>query len=130
MAGQRHDTTAKKAAFLKAFLTAGTVLHAAKAAKIDRHSHYRWMKEDEEYAAAFRDAEVGVTELLEHEAQRRAKDGVEEPVFHDGAIVGHKLKYSDLLMIFLLKARAPHKYREVIRNEHSGDVNIHVIYDG
>lgn len=130
MAGDRHDTTAKKAAFLKAFGVAGTILHAAAAVGIDRHTHYNWLKSDPEYAAAFAEAEVGVTELLEHEAVRRAKDGVEEPVFHDGAIVGHKLKYSDLLMIFLLKARAPQKYRETIRNEHSGDVTIHVLYDG
>jgi hypothetical protein len=57
---------------------------------------------------------------MEQEADRRAIEGVDEPVFHKGTVVGHIRKYSDTLLIFRLKALAPAKYRETIRQEHSG----------
>ena len=44
---------------------------------------------------------------LEAEARRRAVQGVRQPVFHQGKVVGHIRKYSDLLLIFLLKHRRP-----------------------
>ena len=55
--------------------------------------------------------EIG-TSALEDEAHRRAFDGTEEPVFHQGQECGSVRKYSDTLAIFLLKAHAPEKYRE------------------
>ena len=51
-------------------------------------------------------------ELLEAEARRRAAMGVEEPVFYKGQVVGHIRKYSDNLLMFLLKAHWPEKFRE------------------
>ena len=46
-----HITTAKKAAMLKALLkTKGLVTQAAALAGMERSAHYRWMKEDPEYA--------------------------------------------------------------------------------
>ncbi len=44
--------------------------------------------------------------------RRRAVEGVDEPRFHDGQICGHVRKYSDTLLIFMLKARRPDKYKE------------------
>ena len=41
---------------------------------------------------------------------RRAREGVEEPVFQGGLCCGHVRRYSDLLLIFLLKSRRPHRY--------------------
>ena len=55
---------------------------------------------------------------LEAEALRRAVDGVEETVYQAGTPVGTTRKYSDSLLMFLLKARRPAVYRE--RVEHSG----------
>jgi hypothetical protein len=55
-----------------------------------------------------RRAETG-TDLLEDEALRRAEDGVAEPRFYEGRLCGHVQKYSDTLLIFLLKARRPQK---------------------
>ena len=52
------------------------------------------------------------TEALEYEAVRRAYHGVAEPVFYNGVQCGSVTKYSDKLLMFLLKARNPAKYRE------------------
>jgi hypothetical protein len=43
---------------------------------------------------------------------RRAYHGVEEPVFYKGVQCGSVTKYSDRLLMFLLQARNPAKYRE------------------
>lgn len=47
---------------------------------------------------------------LEDEARRRAVEGVEEPVFYQGDVVGHVKKYSDDLLKLLLKANRREKY--------------------
>jgi hypothetical protein len=39
------------------------------------------------------------------EAVRRAKDGYIKPVFHQGVKVGEVREYSDVLLMFMLKAR-------------------------
>lgn len=48
--------------------------------------------------------------ILENEALRRALKGTEEHVFYKGEITGAKTKYSDALLIALLKAHCPEKY--------------------
>ena len=52
------------------------------------------------------------TEVLEREAWRRARDGTPEPVFQHGKEVGVIQRYSDQLLMFLLRARAPERYRD------------------
>jgi hypothetical protein len=103
---QRQD------AFLAAFVEHATVTAAAHAAGIARRTHYWWLETDEGYAKRFKDADDQVTEALEAEAKRRAHVGVSEPVFYKGEAVGTIQKYSDTLLIFLLKARRPDVYRE------------------
>ena len=46
-------------------------------------------------------------DCLEQEAVRRAVEGVEEPVFHQGEVVGFVTKYSDALLGKLLTGRRP-----------------------
>ncbi len=58
-------------------------------------------------------------------SHRRAFEGVEEPVFHQGKQCGTIRRYSDTLTIFLLKAHRPAKYRE--RREHIGEVRYGVV---
>ena len=60
---------------------------------------------------------------MEREAARRAYHGVEEPVFHKGEVCGSIRKYSDTLMIFLLKARRPEVYRDM-QEQGRGGVNV------
>jgi len=64
------------------------------------------------FAAAFREADLKATEVLEREAWRRANEGFAEPVYQHGKLVGTVQRYSDNLLMFLLRARAPERYRD------------------
>ncbi len=110
--------TAKKRAFLRAYAETANITYAARAGKCSRNAHYKWLKTDKAYQETFQEAKQEAIELLEGEARRRAVQGVEEPVFYKGEVVGAVQKYSDTLLIFLLKAARPEKYRD--RYEHTG----------
>jgi hypothetical protein len=114
----RQATAKRQALFLEAYALDGTIMHAAKRAGINRKTHFRWMKEAE-YAQRFLAAQEEAADLLEREARRRALVGVDEPVFYKGVQCGAVRKYSDVLLIFLLKGLRPEKYRE--RFEHTGE---------
>ena len=101
----------KRRAFLRAYAETCNIKLAAQAAGIHRQRHYDWMKDDD-YAKAFDHAKQEAVETLEAEARRRAVDGWEVPVYQGGRKVGAIRKYSDLLLIFLLKAAAPETYRD------------------
>lgn len=89
-----RDTTRRhKNAFLAAYAVQGNVAGAARVAGIHRSDHYRWLA-DVEYAKRFAEVEEDAIEGLEAEARKRAFAG------------------SDVLLIFLLKASRPSKYRE------------------
>lgn len=102
----------KKRAFLSAYVQFGTVTDAAESAGIARCRHYEWRAEDSDYARAWLDAEDRYAEKLEREADRRAVEGVEEPLTYQGEVFGKVRKYSDNLLMFRLKALKPDKYRE------------------
>jgi len=104
--------TGKQRAFLAAFRIECTIKHAADACDQDRGNHYRWMKSSESYREAFALAEQDVADELEREARRRAIEGVTEPIMYRGKQVHAVQRYSDLLLIFLLKGARPHKYRD------------------
>lgn len=110
----------KKRAFLAAHSEVGNITQAAEIAGIDRRTHYDWMESDPVYVEAFRDAEMQAADRLEAEARRRAVEGVDEPVFYGGKPCGTIRKYSDTLLIFLLKGALPEKYRERTSTELTG----------
>jgi hypothetical protein len=56
---------------------------------------------------------------IRDEMQRRAIHGVDEPVFHQGEIVGHITRYSDRLLGLMAKAHLP-EYRDQARLEVTG----------
>jgi hypothetical protein len=100
------------------------VTHAAAAARIDRTTHNHWLNAEPHYAEAFAVAKERANENLEREARRRAVEGTEEPVFHQGKVCGGIRKYSDTLLIFLMKGAMPDRYRE--RVDVNAQVNVTV----
>lgn len=102
----------------------GRVDKACQSANVDRSTFYDWLKADPDYKAAFEAAQERTTRMLEDEAFRRAFDGVDEPVFHQGQECGKIRRYSDTLLIFLLKAQNPAKYREKFDHTHHGTVSV------
>lgn len=120
MGSRRQQADARKRAFLDAFRLNGNVSASARAVEIDRNTPYGWAADDLDFKAAWEEAEQEAIDRLEQEARRRAEEGCLEPVYQGGLLVGHKQVYSDTLMVLLLKAHRPDKYRERQSIEHSG----------
>lgn len=98
--------------FLDALADTCNVSAAAKAAGIRRSTAYEFRKNNPDFAAKWDEALEKATDELEAEARTRAL-GFEEPVFNsEGEEVGTVRRYSDTLMIFLLKAYRPKRFRE------------------
>ena len=117
-------TPEKRAAFLSALADCGNVADAARQAGIARNALYLWKRDDSDFAAEWEAALIAGGETLEEEAVRRARDGWDEPVWYQGQQVGTVRRYSDTLLIFLLKGLMPEKYGERQKIEHSGAVDI------
>lgn len=99
-------------AFLDSLRKLGNITLACEAAQIDRSTPYARRDADEKFAAAWDDALEESIDRLEAEARRRAEEGTLKPVFYQGDAVGFIKEYSDTLMVLLLKAHRPEKYRE------------------
>lgn len=89
----------KKAPFLEAFARIGTIAGASDAVGISRYAVHDWKRNDAAFLEAFQQAEAALTENLESVAVDKA------------------LKGDNVLIQFLLKARAPQKYTERYRHE-------------
>lgn len=128
------------------FLTAliacsGNQTKAAKAAKVDRKTVWMWRniesKTREKFCEAFKTAMAALGDALESEAWRRAVDGTTKQVTYRGQPVFVWVKddkvvergtagavrqplvetsYSDQILIALLKANKPKKYRDRSEN--------------
>ena len=109
-----------KPSFLEALRTTGNATVAAKTAGIDRANAYKARRRSKVFARQWNEAIEHAVDLLEKEARRRAEEGVQEPIYYKGELVGHIRKYSDALMMFLLKAHRPDKYRDNIKVDHAG----------
>lgn len=99
-------------AFLQSLASIGNISKACVAAQVSRQTVYRHRNSDPDFSAAWDEALEAAADLLEEEARRRAHDGWTEPVYQRGEHVGNVRKYSDTLLIFLLKGARPEKYRE------------------
>lgn len=108
----QHIQHIKKARFLEVFADTGNVRVACQDAGLDRSTVYAWRKEDPAFAEAWEHAARDAVDLLVHEAHRRAFSGVDEPVFYQGQEVSRVKKYSDTLLIFLLKGLDPQRFRD------------------
>jgi uncharacterized small protein (DUF1192 family) len=116
----------RKNAFLTAYAaTGGNLTRAAAAAEIPRVRHYVWLKTDRKYAAAFKRAEKYAADVLEDEARRRAFEGTLEPVFYQGVLVDYVVKYSDALMLAMLRARQPaHRPQAESKSKDAPPINV------
>lgn len=107
--------------FLTEYALCGNVTLAARNAGISNTTHWRWSREDDGYREAWAEAQEHAADMMEQEATRRALVGTLEPVFYKGEKVGHIRKYSDLLMIFMLKGMRPEKYRDRFEMSRTAD---------
>lgn len=113
---------AVKREFLEYLRSTGNVSTSARAAGITPWTAYDHRKKDEKFASEWEDAIQEACDYLENECRRRAVDGVEKPVFYQGKQCGSVQEYSDTLLIFLLKAHRPEKFRDNYKVTVSEDV--------
>ena len=83
--------------FLEAFAASGNVLLAASAAGVSRDTPYKRARTNRSFADRWASAREDAIDFLEGEARRRAING------------------SDALLMFLLRAHRPERYRETLR---------------
>jgi hypothetical protein len=115
-------TPKRREAFLAALETTANVSRACRMAHLPRQCAYEWRDADEEFAKAWEEALERGTDALEDEAVRRAYQGVLKPVYQGGKKVGTVREYSDTLLIFMLKARRPEKFKERIEHGVTADL--------
>lgn len=96
------DQKAQDRKFLETYARTGDICAAARSAKISLAAHHQRLETDPAYRKAFEAAQQQAVDLLEAEAFRRALAG------------------SDELLMFLLRAWLPDRYREQTIYEHSG----------
>ena len=102
----------KKGKFLEAFARTGMIGKSAVLAGVNRKTTYRWRRDDQTFSKAFEEAKEEVLESFEAEARRRAIEGTDEPVYQGGKLAGTIRRFSDVLLIFMLKSLKPEKYRD------------------
>lgn len=110
--------------FIKHLSEKANVSAACRKAGISRQYAYQIRDEDGVFKKAWDEALIIATEALEYEARRRAEEGVLDPIYYKDSQVGAVRKYSDTLLIFLLKAHRPETYRDNSHVEHSGEITI------
>lgn len=124
-----------KPVFLAELAASGNVRASCEVAQISRKTAYQTRTKHAAFAQAWDDALDEAADLLEQEARRRAYEGWEEPVFGSlgkgsgSGEIGAVRKYSDTLLIFLLKGARPEKYRERSDVKHSGHIDVSRLSD-
>jgi hypothetical protein len=134
-----QQTERKQARFLKAYRESCNIKASCKVAGINRQTFYNWRDHDEAFKAQLPDAKEDGCDALEFAAYERAVKGVEivtyeevidldkdgkvrlddlgEPVMRRSKRIVER-KYSDALLIRLLMANLPKKYKDKV--EHTG----------
>ena len=124
-------TEARQTAFLQAFAELGTITGACRTSGVGRRSVYDWLADDERFAREFDAARETAADVLEAECRRRGLEGVEEPVYYQGQVVGTVRRYSDACLLALLKAYRPDRFTG--RGGHAAPVDrvavVRVSYD-
>ena len=118
MANRKKLTVRRREEFLEQLAGCGNVSAATRVVCVSRSAAYALRENDKAFATEWDAAREAAIDVLEAEARRRALDGVEQPVFNQGQEIGRVRKYSDRLLMFLLKASRPGKFNQ--RHEHTG----------
>ena len=97
--------------FLDRLRNSGNIRLSCKAAGIPRRTVYNWRDKWSTFRTDWDDALEDACDALEAEAWRRATDGS-----------------SDRLLMFLLKAHRPNKFKERSLQEHTGEGGSEIIF--
>lgn len=104
-------TETRKRKFIEKLIETGNISLSARLIGVGRRTLYDARERDPEFREAWDTALEEAADLLEAEARRRAVEGVDRPIYQRGELVGYERQYSDTLLIRLLEAHKPEKYR-------------------
>ena len=112
--GNRHDgwTPERQRAFIEALADTGSVAAACKAVDMSTVGAYHLRRQPgaEDFRAAWEAAlQLGVSRI-EDVVMDRALNGVEEPLYSYGKLIGTRTRYNDRLLMFILRNRAPERF--------------------
>lgn len=116
-----------KALFLRELSNHPNITVAARAVGVSLTTVYHHRKNDPLFAERMQEALDEAVDMLEHEAHRRAFEGIDKPVFFRDQEIAKVKEYSDGLAMFLLKAHRPNKYRERSEVAMSGSLSVTVM---
>ncbi|GLS28865.1 hypothetical protein SAMN04488498_101406 [Mesorhizobium albiziae] len=113
MAGGNGDivfTPEVQREFIQEYAKTGSISRAAENIGIDPQIVYYW-KNHTSWGEVFENARQMLVGELEAEAYRRGVFGVTKNVYYQGEVVGEEKLFSDKLLVTLLRANDPSKYR-------------------
>lgn len=113
---------AQKNVFVRVMAQTGTVTLGCVKAQISRQAAYRWRAKDPQFSRRWDEALDSFLDLIEARGSQLAVEGVLEPVFHEGVIVGHVRKFDGKMIQFMLERRRRSVYRRELALEHSGSI--------
>jgi hypothetical protein len=130
MAHYAKLTPEKKKEFCDILLHGWSVLRAAELLQISRETAYDHRGKDPDFKSNWEQAKVEAMLRHEDELNKRAFQGVDTPIVHNGKIMMEEVdgvmvpvtvkKKSDILLMFAMKAENPVKYKEKSAVEHKG----------
>ena len=91
--------------FLTEMRASANLSRACDRAGVTRQQAFALRAADPEFLAAWDDAEAGAFDDLEEEVLRRAREGVDKPVYFGGKVCGSVRNYNDALALEILKLR-------------------------
>jgi hypothetical protein len=107
-------TPQRQREFIEVLADTGSVVEAARAVRMSANSCYRLRRAPgaEGFAAAWEAAIANASRRLVDIAFDRAVNGVEDAVLDkDGTVIHIRRRYNDRLLMFLLRAHHPERYR-------------------
>ncbi|MCR9180632.1 MAG: hypothetical protein NXH71_10430 [Erythrobacteraceae bacterium] len=111
---ERHDgwTPERQRGFIEALADTGSVAAACKSVDMSERGAYHLRRQPG--AESFREAWLVALDLgmqrIEDVAMDRALNGVEEPLYSYGALIGTRTRYNDRLLMFMLRNRASERF--------------------
>lgn len=121
---QEREARAKRSEFLRVLAKTGSVKKGAMAVKLTPRALYLAREKFPDFAKNW---DLALSIYLEFEAEEklrsRAVDGVREPVYYQGDIVGYKIVYDSGLTQFWYRSNMRDKYGEKSEVSISGGIN-------
>ena len=105
--------------FLRALARTGNISHSSRLAGVSRQMVAIARKNDTRFDRQCRESLEEASDVLHAEAWRRAVEGIEVPVSVGGEIEIVR-RYSDGLLMFLMKSANPQRFGDRRKVEHSG----------